>query len=206
MNNQLALAAILLAAGKSKRFGANKLLSSVAGEPVIARVTKAILRTEPPLSPIVVVTGHEQKRLRQALEGFAVNFVHNSHYEQGLSTSLRVGIKSLPPTVLGAVVCLGDMPLITSRHIERLIESFNPNEKAAICVPVVGRRRGNPTLWSARFFTEMTASTGDAGARHLISDYASELCEVPFDDDGPIFDVDKPEDFAMVSERNNGTP
>lgn len=200
------IAAILLAAGRSRRFGTNKLLGLIAGEPMIARVTRVLIETKPCLRPLVVVTGYQQERLREALADCAVRFVHNPDYEQGLSSSLRAGIESLPTEVSGALVCLGDMPWVTSRHIERLIAAFDPGNGAAICVPVVAGRRGNPTLWAARFFSAMASGEGDVGARHLFSGYASQLREVSFADDAPILDVDTPEQFSSVSQREGGTP
>src|SRR5690606_40146905 len=119
------IAAIVLAAGQSRRMGPlNKLLAEIAGKPMLAHVVDAVLASA--ARPVIVVTGHEPERVREALSGRDVTFAHNPDYAQGLSTSLRRGTAILDEKVDGAVVCLGDMPGITETHIDRLISAFNP--------------------------------------------------------------------------------
>jgi molybdenum cofactor cytidylyltransferase len=121
-----------------------------------------------------------------------VHLVHNPRYADGLSTSLARGLKALAPEVDAALVCLGDMPRVTSAHIKRLVEAFNPLEGRAVCVPTWAGKRGHPILWARRFFDEMSEIKGDVGARHLLGEYAELLCEIPMDDDGVLLDVDSP--------------
>lgn len=75
----------------------------------------------------------------------------------------------MPQEADGAVVCLGDMPQVEAGLIDRLIGAFDPERGALIAVPTVDGKRGNPVLWSRRFFPELMALEGDVGARHLIT-------------------------------------
>lgn len=193
-----AIAALVLSAGRSSRMGGeNKLVADVGGAPMIARVVDAILSTS--ARPVVVVTGHDADRVREALSGREVTFVHNPRYEEGMSTSLRAGIGQLGEDIDGALVCLGDMPRVTAGHLEALMGAFDPEGGRAIVVPTWDRRRGNPVLFARRFFAEMRVITGDVGARSLVDKYASSVCLVPMSDRGVTVDVDTPEALASLS-------
>ncbi len=104
----------------------------------------------------------------------------------------------MPADLDGALVCLGDMPLVTGRHIDRLIAAFNPLEGRAIIVPTRRGKRGNPVLWARRFFAEMAGIAGDVGARHLIGEHAELVAEIEMDDDAILVDIDTPEALAAL--------
>ena len=93
----------------------------------------------------------------------------------------------------GAIVCLGDMPLIDAQLIDRLIETFAPDRGHLIAVPVSEGRRGNPVLWSRRFFRELMTLDGDIGARHLIAKHAEVVAEVPVEGNSAFLDIDTPQ-------------
>ena len=193
------IAALILAAGKSSRMqGPNKLLMDVGGKPMVAHIVDAALESS--ARPVIVVTGNAEAEIRAALSGRAVTFVHNPDYADGLSTSLRTGLRALPDEADGALVCLGDMPDIRAAHLDRLIAAFDPEEGRTICVPIVAGKRGNPVLWGRDWFAAMMDVKGDTGAKHLIGENADAVCEVPMPDDAATTDVDTPSDMkAMIS-------
>ncbi|MBX3507602.1 MAG: molybdopterin-binding/glycosyltransferase family 2 protein [Parvibaculum sp.] len=183
------IAALILAAGKSSRMqGPNKLLMDVGGKPMVAHIVDAAL--ESTARPVIVVTGNAEAEIRAALSGRAVTFVHNPDYADGLSTSLRTGLRALPDEADGALVCLGDMPDIRAAHLDRLIAAFDPEEGRTICVPIVAGKRGNPVLWGRDWFAAMMDVKGDTGAKHLIGENADAVCEVPMPDDAALRDID----------------
>ena len=186
------VAAVVLAAGMSRRMGAaNKLLAPIDGAPMVARVVDALLASK--ADPVLVVLGHEAEEVREALAGRDVRFVENPAYEEGLGASLRAGIEAVDETVDGALVALGDMPWIRSAHADALIAAFDPAGPATIVVPVHDRKRGHPVLWSARHFAEMRKLGGDVGARALMEKHADAVRAVPIDDAAVHLDVDTPE-------------
>lgn len=194
------IAALVLAAGQSRRMGAvNKLLADVDGKPMVRRSVDAVLGSR--ARPVVVVTGHEAERVRAALAGLPVTFVDNPGYAEGLSTSLRRGLAALPETAQGALVCLGDMPLVESGQLDRLIAAFDPPAGRAICVPVWHGKRGNPVLWARRFFAEMQAVDGDVGARHLIGEHGDSVHEVEMESDAVLIDIDSPDALTALAGR-----
>jgi molybdenum cofactor cytidylyltransferase len=187
------VAALVLAAGRSRRMAPlNKLLvADDHGVPMIARVVDQVVASG--LRPILVVTGHERERVEEALAGRPVMFAHAEDYAEGLSASLRTGLAALPPEAEGALVCLGDMPLVSAAVMQRLVAAFDPEEGRAIVQPTFRGKQGNPVLWGREFFAEMMAITGDVGARQLVGRHADRLVEVEVGDDGVLRDFDTTE-------------
>lgn len=191
------VAAIVLAAGRSTRMGGpNKLLAEISGRPLVRIAVEEALASQ--ARPVVVVTGHQRERIEAALKGLDVIFVHNPDFAEGLSTSLKVGIAAVPGEVGGAVVCLGDMPQVDAALIDRLIAAFDPAKGALVVVPVIGGKRGNPVVWSRRFFSDLAVLGGDVGARHLIGSYPEALVEVPLTSTAALTDIDTQEAFDAV--------
>ncbi|RAI29681.1 nucleotidyltransferase family protein, partial [Rhodoplanes serenus] len=190
------LAAVVLAAGRSTRMGGpNKLLAEIGGRPLVRIAVEAALASR--ARPVVVVTGHQHEAVAAALAGLPVSLVHNPDHAEGLSTSVRTGIAAVPDDAEGAVVCLGDMPQVGSGLIDRLIAAFDPEKGALIVIPTIAGQRGNPVVWSRRFFPELGRLTGDVGARNLIAAYQEAVAEVAADP-AAATDVDTPEALATV--------
>jgi len=191
------IAAIVLAAGRSTRMGAvNKLIAEIGGKPLVRIAAEQALASR--ASPVIVVTGHERERVEAALNGLPVRVVHNPDYAEGLGTSLKAGIAAVPDDADGAIVCLGDMPQVNAALIDKLIAAFDPARGALVVVPSIAGRRGNPVVWSRRFFHDLMAINGDIGARHLIGSYAEAVAEVPVEGDAALTDVDTPESLSAV--------
>ena len=108
-----------------------------------------------------------------------MTIVHNPDFADGLSTSLKSGLGALPDENDGALVLLADMPRVDAGLIDSLIDAFDPARGALVVVPTFDGKRGNPVLWSRRFFADLMALQGDVGARHLIGSHAEAVTEVP---------------------------
>ena len=194
------IGALLLAAGQSRRMGGpNKLLAEIDGMPMVARVAQRLLASR--ARPIIAVLGNRADEIDAALGRLPVERVRNPDFAEGLSTSLKRGVAALPPDLDGALVCLGDMPLVSGRQVDRLIAAFNPLEGRAIIVPTRHGKRGNPVLWASSFFPEMARIAGDVGARHLIGEHAELVAEIEMDDDAILVDIDTPEALAALRAR-----
>ena len=186
------IAAIVLAAGTSSRMGGrNKLLEQFDGAEMIRRTTENMLSSH--ANPIVVVTGRDADKISASLSGLDVVFADNPEFAAGMSGSLRAGLDALPEDTDGALICLGDMPLVSPDIVDRLIAAFDEEEGRTICLPLHHGKWGNPILWSRLFFKEMRAISGDQGARELLHTYAERICEVAVDSDGVLMDFDTPE-------------
>ena len=192
--------ALILAAGSSTRMGAkNKLLANVIGKPMITHVVDAIGQSM--VNSVVVVTGYERDQIENVLSQHMILCVHNENFNAGLSESLKVGLKRIPDDVDAVLICLGDMPLLTSTIIDKLIKAFDPIEGRSICVPINGRKRGNPVLWDKSYLAEMTEIIGDVGAKKLLEKYSDHVFEVSFEEDNVLIDVDTPDLLKSLNER-----
>jgi molybdenum cofactor cytidylyltransferase len=185
--------ALVLAAGRSRRMAPlNKLLvADSKGVPIIARVVDNVLASR--ALPVIVVTGHERERIEEALAGRAVLLAHAEDYAEGLSASLKAGLRAVPPEAEGVLICLGDMPLVSGEMLDRLIGAFDPEEGRALVQPTFRGKQGNPMLWAREFLPEMLAISGDIGARHLAAKHADRLVEVEMANDAVLRDFDTTE-------------
>jgi len=189
------IAGIVLAGGRSSRMAPrNKLLEPVGGEPMVRHVAATAIASG--AEPIIVVTGHEAASVAAALRGLDVTIVANPDYANGLSTSLRAGLRALPGGIDGALILLGDMPEIETPVLTALMAALT--DASAICVPVRHGRRGNPVLWGSRYFAEMMQLAGDTGAKPLMVRHEAQLIEVEVATDSIFEDVDAPEDLERL--------
>ncbi|TDI62780.1 MAG: 4-diphosphocytidyl-2C-methyl-D-erythritol kinase [Alphaproteobacteria bacterium] len=191
------LATIVLAAGKSSRMGgANKLLAEFSGKSMIAHTLQQVIGAD--IGPTIVVTGRDATDIKAAIDGTGATITHNPDYENGMASSLRTGINALPADIDGALICLGDMPLVTADQMKALAAAFDPVEGRGICVPTHQGKWGNPVLWSATYFDEIRAISGDKGARDLLHHHGDRVFEVAMDDATILQDFDTPESLATL--------
>ncbi len=173
--------------------GRNKLLLPVAGVPMVRRVAAAALNSR--ADPVVVVTGHDAAAVAAALNGLPVTTVHHGGFATGLAGSLGRGLEALPVDVTAALVCLGDMPWVEARHLDRLLAAREDTAGGSVWVPTWAGRRGNPVLWSRAWFPALQGLEGDRGGRAIMAADPPGLREVPMADDAIHRDVDAPDDL-----------
>ncbi|MGD9802860.1 MAG: NTP transferase domain-containing protein [Hyphomicrobiaceae bacterium] len=192
------ITAVVLAAGRSTRFGpSNKLLADLDGVPVIRRTVTAV--KESGVLSVVVVTGHMADEVRAALDGLDVSFTANPAYRDGLSSSLKAGLAAVPRGGIdGVLVALGDMPGVTGSDIDRLIAGFAPKEGRSIMVPTYQGKRGNPVLFAMHLVPELAEVEGDVGAKHVIGQHGDEVAEVEIGSRRIFLDVDTPEALERI--------
>jgi molybdenum cofactor cytidylyltransferase len=187
--------AVVLAAGRSVRMGANKLLADLGGKPVLAHVLEAVEGTG---LPAIVVTGNAEAEITTLAEHYGVPSVHAARYADGLSQSLAAGIAAVPEDWSAALVLLGDMPELSAGHIESLASAADANR---IAVPVHNGKRGNPVAWGRRYFARLRGLEGDVGGKALLAEFADDIVEVPVESDAIFMDVDTPEALAAARAR-----
>ena len=184
------MAAIILAAGQSRRMGAvNKLLLDVNGVPMIRGVVETLMRDE--IEPVVVVTGHEYEQVEACLEGIPVQFAFNPRYEEGMGASIAVGIRSLAAgRHSGVLVCVGDLPNLNSSVVAKLVNAFQAERGQRIVAPVFKGKRGHPVLFPIGYSEKLKQLRGDVGARDLLRQDAQLVVELETEDDGVTRDWD----------------
>jgi molybdenum cofactor cytidylyltransferase len=188
------IAAVILAAGTASRFRAEdagaptKLVALYKGRPLVRHVAEAALASR--ARPVLVVTGHAREAVETALAGLDLQRAHNPDFASGLASSLRTGVAALPGSCDGAVILLGDMPLVGAGLINSLIDAFAGRREARAVAPLHGGARGNPALVARRMFGEIAQLTGDQGARRLFA--GGGVIDVPIDDAAVTLDIDTP--------------
>ncbi|CAM5361203.1 molybdenum cofactor cytidylyltransferase [Aquamicrobium terrae] len=193
---ELKVHAVLLAAGRSSRMGGpNKLMALFDGKPLVRRATERVLASK--VAGTVVVTGHQQERVREALSGLALRFAENPDFADGLSTSLKVGVAALPHDAAGALIVLGDMPGVSGEDLDRLVDAFRKAGGAAVVRASYQGKRGNPVLLPRALFPAISHLEGDTGARHLIETGGLDVIDVEIGA-GAAVDVDTPKALAAA--------
>ena len=187
-------AGIILAAGKSSRYGQPKQLLDWKGKSFVRHVAETALQAA--LGPVVVVTGFHHAEIESHLRDLPVTVIHNPNYDQGQSTSIKAGIASLPKNTGSAVFLLADQPQIPVEVIRALMES-HANELQPILAPLVlEEKRANPVLFDCTAFPDLMQLTGDVGGRAIFDKH--KVSYLPWHDDILLFDVDRPEDYERL--------
>jgi molybdenum cofactor cytidylyltransferase len=199
MSSKKPTAGIILAAGMSTRFGRPKQLLPLKGKALICWVLEAALSSR--LEEIILVLGHEHQSISKVLGRVRrhprLKMVVNRHYREGLSTSLRAGLRMLEPKCNSVMFLLGDQPLIDSVVIDRLLARFWRSAKE-ICVPVCEGRHRNPTIFSRCFFESLLNIKGDQGARNLIEAFPERVLSVPEKNCSLFCDIDTEDDLEKL--------
>ena len=193
---QGALEAIILAAGFGSRFGGGKLMAPWREGVLLDGALAAAFAA--PVRRVIVVTGADD-RVAAAARAFAgrqgeldrLEIVFAADHAEGMGASLRTGAAALAEDAAGAFVFLADMPRIPPAVLPRLAEALALG--AAAAAPVFEGERGHPVLFSAALFPGLRSLTGDQGARSVLAGLGEAFVLVPTEDDGVLFDVDRPE-------------
>jgi molybdenum cofactor cytidylyltransferase len=194
--------AILLAAGQSRRMGAQKLLLPFAGGTVIGHIAAQIAAGG--VDGIVAVVRPGAADVAEALAGQAVRMVTNPDADGDMLSSVRCGLRALPAECDAVLVALGDQPAVTAELIRRMIAAFHAAAPAPapaasatgrIVVPAYEGRRGHPMLFSACYRREILADFDGAGLRGLLAAHPAEVIDLPAAGPAVLSDMDGPEDY-----------
>jgi len=185
------IAAIVLSGGKSERMGSPKALLQYRGRSFLSTILAAIASAR--LEPVIVVAGHHFDALAGAFPNQRVVF--NADYEQGMSTSVKTGIRALPADVDGAALFLVDHPLIDRETIDALVSHAAPGR---IIVPVFAGRRGHPVIVASELFEEILDLPPDQGLNKVVKRNRDRVVEVIVGNAGILRDIDTPEQFAKL--------
>ena len=187
------ISAILLAAGESRRMGSPKALLHYQGQTFIQRICTAFLTAG--VDELIVVLGARAEEIGRALPTHpSLRSVVNSRYSQGQFSSLMVGIGALSPESEAAIVNLVDHPLVSSKTIKAVIDSFRAAPLPIVIASYQGKR-GHPVLFSSQMYGEILAAPLDQGAKVVVRKDPARVREIPLDDPGILADIDTPAEY-----------
>lgn len=195
--NKENIAAIILAAGTSKRMGdENKLLKIWNSKPLVTHVCTAAL--ESTCSTVVLVSGYQSDQIQKIVDQPGLNIVHNCEFASGMASSIVAGVEfAISRNVTQLIILLGDMPQITSSMISKLITASREHPGKIIAASCVGKR-GNPVLWPSAYFENLLRLEGDTGAKDLLANAGGELITIELGV-AARFDLDTPDAFVNKS-------
>lgn len=196
---------ILLAAGKSARFGSNKLLYPVIDDTPMILVSAAKLVSVLPDS--IVIINQSLSTLTTQLEQMGLRVVINEQAEQGMGSSIACGVRASEYAkeyageftsdnscqhTSGWLIMLADMPYIKIETIQLLVNKLK--QGARIVAPILDQQRGHPVGFSRCYKNELLALNEDMGARQVLKNHQNELELVSVNDEGILIDVDQASD------------
>ena len=194
------LAAVLLAAGESRRRGGpNKLMIELDGEPLVRRTARTLIAAG--FDPVLVVLGHAPERIRPLLDGLPLRLIENPAWHEGQQGSVRAGLAALAPvlatgTHAGVAVVLSDLPLLQPAHLRELAQAFAGRGAARCLVPRHAGERGNPVLFEASLMPELLAEPG--GPRAWIASHPESVSRFEAAHPGFTTDLDTLADVAAL--------
>jgi molybdenum cofactor cytidylyltransferase len=183
---------IVLAAGESRRMGVPKMLLPFGGATVIRRVVDELFRSM--IDRTLVVVGHESATITEALRRSSATIVENPDYPSGMLSSVRCGIRALPPECEVVLVVPGDQASIRSELVDELLAAFAEQDKG-IAVPVYQGKRGHPLTLSMRYRDEILTHFDDVGLRGILRAHPDDVLEVETNSPAALSDIDSPEDY-----------
>lgn len=191
------VAAIIVAAGKSSRFGQPKQLVLFEGEPLLQRAIRCA--QEAGASPIFVVLGAHRERVENAIDFGASAIVVNDDWEEGLASSIRCGVKATEMDAVdaaGLLLMTCDQPRVTVEHVRRMIERFEARSEPILIASTYAGVRGIPAIFPLEAEGDLLALRGDTGARALLHHPPWRLISLPLE--GGEIDIDTPDDLARI--------
>lgn len=193
-----AVAAIVLAAGASRRLGHPKQLLAYGNETLLQRSIR--FASEAGAAPVFAVLGAHADAVAAAMACGPALLVLNQQWERGIASSIHAGLGALnavAPHASAALILPCDQPRLTAGHLRALIEAFTAQTEPSIVASTYAEVLGVPAIFPRSAFAHLHALSGDKGARALLADPPCALVSVPFP--GGEVDIDIPADLTQLT-------
>jgi len=191
-----AVAAIVLAAGQSKRIGKNKLLYDIEGKPLATKAIQAAIKSK--ASPVFVITGYQAEELEAELENFDINVIYNPNYRTGIKTSINLGINAVPDFCDGVLLIPADMPNITPQLLNKMIDKFKKKQTKALILTEKNGIKNNPVLWSKSLYNVADLAAENADIRPIFMEHADYTTTIKASAE-ELLDVNYQNDLDMLN-------
>ena len=197
------IAAVLLAAGESRRMGEFKQLLRLGDKTFVEHCVDNLLASS--IDEVIVVTGHRESEVRRTIGNRPVKIVHNPEYQSGMASSIMRGVRQVSNSADACVISLVDQPRIDTAIIDRLIESYesgaHESGRSLIVIPTYGKKSGHPILLDLALREEILAMDPEIGLRQVVLAYAGAITRVSVSSPVVLEDCDLPEDYERLLKR-----
>ena len=194
------ISCLVLAAGLSSRMTiGNKLLLKVKSITIIEKTIKNLYNSN--IDNFFIILGYQSNLLSKVLKNFKIPLIINDSYKEGISSSIKKGISRIDDKSNGVMICLADMPKITSNTYNNLIENFKKfydSSTPLIILPEYNGETGNPVILSNHFFSELKEISGDIGAKYLIKKNKKYIKKVNISESYILEDIDDLEKYKQL--------
>lgn len=197
------VAAVVLAAGMSRRMGRAKQLLGIAGKTLLERTLDYVRAAQ--VSEIVLVLGAEAEEIRRQLAPGDFRVIVNPEYQQGMGTSLRCGLAAVSPSTQAALIVLADQPFVRPATLDRMV-AYHAELQAQIILPLYRGFRGNPVLLDRSVFPEVMSLSGDVGCRAIFGNHTDGIHKLEVNDPGVLLDIDTESDLVAIDSRAGTDP
>jgi CTP:molybdopterin cytidylyltransferase MocA len=199
LHPQNSISALILAAGKSERFGAPKVLQSFKNVPFLVRIVDSLRQAG--IQSIYLVLGFESEKMVKKLpEIEKINIVINENYEFGQFSSLQTGIRKLPSDISGCLVCLIDQPHLRSETVKQIVNEVNAHPNRII-IPTFKHHGGHPVYIPKSLLSEIRETAISESLRHVFLNNLHFIHRFEVDDPLIVEDVDTPGDLKKIEKQ-----
>jgi molybdenum cofactor cytidylyltransferase len=188
----LCVAAVLLAAGSSKRMGRPKQLLPLGDKPAVRYCCESIFAAG--VNDIAVVVGPDSEKITKALHGLSITIAVNENRESEMADSIRIGLRALPERYTAVLICLADQPLTSIETLKTIIYRYGEDPRKII-VPMYNGKKGHPTLFPRSAAEEIYSSIT---LRDIIKRDPGRVRRIDVADEGVVLDMDTPDDYHKI--------
>ena len=200
INMGIKISCLVLAAGLSSRMTiGNKLLLKIKSLTIVEKTINNLYDSN--IDSYLIILGYQSNLLSKVLKNFKIPLIINESYKEGISSSIKKGISLIDPRSNGVMICLADMPKITSKTYNILIEKFKKfynSTTPLIILPEYDGKTGNPVILSNHFFSELKKISGDIGAKYLIKKNKKYIKKVNITESYILEDIDDLEKYKEL--------
>jgi len=197
------ISAILLAAGESKRMGITKQILKFGKNTLLEYTLNNLVNSK--IDEIVLVLGYKAEEIKEEIATGHEKLVitMNPDFRDGMSSSIRQGIRSINPEAKAALIVLGDQPLISSEIINLVIDSYNEKD-AGIVAPVYKGTIGHPVCFNLNKYRDrLLGLSGDKGAKVIVEANTDDFFGVDVSSNNILVDIDDEENYLKALKRIN---
>jgi molybdenum cofactor cytidylyltransferase len=188
--------AVLLAAGESRRMGKFKQTLPLRGKTFIEHCVHNLLASI--VGEVIVVIGHREAEVREALGRCPVRLVHNPDYTSGMSSSIKRGLAAVPEGCAAVMIALADQPLIGTETFNQLVRIYQ-DHRPLLVIPTYRDRNGHPIIVDLRLKQEILSMDPEQGLRQVVRSHADDTMRVPVESEAVLIDFDVPGDYQPFS-------